>query len=692
MTWATHSMEGGLQPARGFSAASEQSRFSLASAQRESSPAGTEVHPLETFSTERIDPSGTRIPRPSSLFIAAALAISAMFWLLPMALTPKMTLDTLVLFRPEGDPGYFPQVAAAADLKLGEISVKEYAGTGVRSFPLAPFILHGPLERLLGPAGFMLADILVIFLYACALRYFLTTAGAGAWPAEFLSLLVISNTAGEAASKFGGSLHLPMPVKFWEERFPRPFITELFVVLFLILAVLLAANPGRPKRIYALFGAALAVLFQSDIYWAFTAAVVLGAVCLAALLRTSFLAMTARLAVMGIAFTVTSGPFVYQQLHASADVKRRLGVFFTSRYWQLVPDTPVIVCALAVLAVAGWLALRFRARARVKQDAKQRLPALAVLSVAVGASLITGPLSAALLRQVIQQFHFMVTAERAIGYMALLYAAWLLTGISRSEPVRRFPKIRGKDTWGKDTWGKDTLGRLVAGAAILAVALFISIDVHFHIRSLDRGTPSLPLIVRTYQADFPDLRRVLERPLALQRRLQPLVLGTFDDALGDWWQYRRRYLYLPDLFNSTVEDTVVESRILHFLRRVGTTPEDFGHLLNDEYFIRVALGGGKYQVNSIFTPWPLSEYSAGTKARLTTVPDYNGFEVPQSEKLRLIKAFEEIQGDDGSAGELDVIVFAKDHLRPYVHPERAGNVLLWSNRTFEVWQPAGAGP
>jgi hypothetical protein len=651
----------------------------LTEGQRDSIPARAQVRLLEA--------SSTPIPRPSSLFIAAALAISAMFWLLPIALTPKTTLDTLVFLRPEGDPGYFPQVAAAADLKLGEISVKEYAGTGVRSFPLAPFILHGPLERLLGPAGFMLADILVIFLYACALRCLLTTAGAGAWPAEFLSLLVISNTASEAASKFANSLHLPMPLKFWGERFPRPFIDELFVVLFLILAVRLAANPGRPKRMYALFGAALAVLFQSDIYWAFTAAVVLGAVCLAALLRTSFLAMTARLAVMGIAFTVTSGPFVYQQLHASADVKRRLGVFLTSRYWQLVPDTPVIVCALAVLAVAGWLALRFRARARVKQDAKQRLPALAVLSVAVGASLITGPLSAALLRQVIQQFHFMVTAERAIGYMALLYAAWLLTGISRSEPVRRFPKIRGKDTW-----GKDTLGRLVAGAAILAVALFISIDVHFHIRSLDRGTPSLPLIVRTYQADFPDLRRVLERPLALQRRLQPLVLGTFDDALGDWWQYRRRYLYLPDLFNSTVEDTVVESRILHFLRRVGTTPEDFGHLLNDEYFIRVALGGGKYQVNSIFTPWPLSEYSAGTKARLTTVADYNGFEVPQSEKLRLIKAFEEIQGDDGSAGELDVIVFAKDHLRPYVHPERAGNVLLWSNRTFEVWQPAGAGP
>jgi hypothetical protein len=170
------------------------------------------------------------------------------------------------------------------------------------------------------------------------------------------------------------------------------------------------------------------------------------------------------------------------------------------------------------------------------------------------------------------------------------------------------------------------------------------------------------------------------------------VLGTFDDALANWWQYQGRYLYIPDPFNSTVGNIVMESRTLRFLRRVGTTAENFGHLLNDVHFVFVAIGGFRYQVSSLFTPWPLSEYSAVTQARLTTGPFYTGCEVPPSEKLRLMKAFEEMQGDDSSSGELDVIVLAKDHLRPYFHPERGGNVLVWSNRTFEVWLPAGAGP
>jgi hypothetical protein len=325
-----------------------------------------------------------------------------------------------------------------------------------------------------------------------------------------------------------------------------------------------------------------------------------------------------------------------------------------------------------VLAVAALLALRFHSRV----CGKQRLPALAVLSVAVGASLITGPLSAALLRQVIQPYHFTYTAELAIGYAALLYAAWLLTDVSRFEPLRRL---------------SDT--RLAAGSAVLATALFIYNDAHFNIRERDYGEKfDTPLTFLAYEADFPDLRRVLERPLPLQRRLQPLVLGTFDDALADWWQYRRRYLYLPDLFNTTVADRVAESRTLHFLRRVGTTPEDFEHFLDDEYFTGVAFGGAKYQVNSLFTPWPLSEYSAVTQARLTNGPYYFRLEVPRSEKLRLMKAFEELEGDDSSSDELDVIVFDKDHLRPYVHPERTGNVLVWSNRTFEVWLPPEPAP
>jgi hypothetical protein len=71
---------------------------------------------------------------------------------------------------------------------------------------------------------------------------------------------------------------------------------------------------------------------------------------------------------------------------------------------------------------------------------------------------------------------------------------------------------------------------------------------------------------------------------------------------------------------------------------------------------------------------------------------HSGVKVPQDEKLRRMKAFDETRGDDGPYGELDVIVFTKNNLRPYAHPERAGNVLVCSNRTFEVWLPAEAGP
>jgi hypothetical protein len=59
----------------------------------------------------------------------------------------------------------------------------------------------------------------------------------------------------------------------------------------------------------------------------------------------------------------------------------------------------------------------------------------------------------------------------------------------------------------------------------------------------------------------------------------------------------------------TVGNKVVESRVLHALQRFGAIPEDFGDLPDYDYFIGVAIGGVGYQVNSLFSLWPLSRRS-----------------------------------------------------------------------------------
>jgi hypothetical protein len=157
---------------------------------------------------------------PPLLFLLLSLAIALSYWLVPVLIAPDKSPDGLVMFRETGDPDYLPQVAGAADLKFGETAVKEYAGTGVRSFPLVPTAIHAIFYRVAGSAGFILADLLMVVLYACLLRQFLLVGGVARWPAELLSLAVISTTAEWLVSKASAMVHHPAPKCSGTSGFP----------------------------------------------------------------------------------------------------------------------------------------------------------------------------------------------------------------------------------------------------------------------------------------------------------------------------------------------------------------------------------------------------------------------------------------------------------------------------------------
>jgi hypothetical protein len=132
----------------------------------------------------------------------------------------------------------------------------------------------------------------------------------------------------------------------------------------------------------------------------------------------------------------------------------------------------------------------------------------------------------------------------------------------------------------------------------------------------------------------------------------------------------------------------MESRAFQFLRLVGASEEDFGHLLDMNYFLIQIMGADKYIAFSYYTRWPLSDYSVEEQRRIASTTWPHHHELPLSEKARLIKAYEANAGVQQPSNALDILVFDKDALRGYVHPEAGDRFhLAWSNRTFELWIP-----
>ena len=619
-----------------------------------------------------------KLTAPSILFLALALAIAGSYWIVPIFMAPDKSPDGLVLFREAGDPDYFPQVTWAAHLDFAESTIKEYAGTGVRSFPFVPVTIHAIFYRIAGWTGFILADVLMVVLYACLLRQFLLFAEVTRGPAELLSLGVISGTLSWINDRIPAIAHHAIPVLFWDFRFPRAFITEAVFVLFLILATLLLTRQQKPIWLFAAFGVSFAASLQSDIYSAFDAAYVVVLVSVFTITASSDRWAASKRVLGGAAsFAIASLPFVYQQLHTSPDLKRRWGVYSTHRYWTLLPDTTIIACALVLVAVAMVLAMRYR-RSDRKQGSDRnlgRFAALAVVATATAASIISGPVSLAVLHQAVQIYHFWRQTMLTIGYLLLLYIGWLLTDLSPFLRLRGFPeKLRS------------TLSA-AAGVAFAGLCLFVAYQHSVEWCSMDN--PTAPAMrdnfhLDHYRTDFRELHNVLDRP----EYANAVVLGTFDRQLSNWWLARGRYVYTVEGFNCTLPDSVMEARAFQFLRMTGTSSEEFGHLLDNTYFLIQVIGHDKYQADANYTAWPLSDYSAEARRRIaaTTWPFH--LELPISEKARLMSAYEQSLRTPQTANALDVLVLDKDTLRAYVHPEEGDRFrLTWSNGTFELWLP-----
>jgi hypothetical protein len=612
------------------------------------------------------------------LFLAIALAIAGSYWIVPAFMASDKSTDGLALFREAGDPDYLPQVSWAAHLDFSETTVKEYAGTGVRSFPFVPVAIHAIFYRIAGWTGFILADVLMVVFYACLVRQFLLFAEVARRPAELLSLGVISGTLPWINDRVEAIAHHALPVLFWDFRFPRAFITEAVFVLFLTLATLLLARQQRPIWLYAAFGVSFAASLQSDIYSAFDAAFVVVLVSVFTIAAGSDRWATGkRVLAGGASFGVACLPFIYQQLHTSPDVKRRWGVYSTHRYWTLLPDKIITACALLFVVAALALAFLYRRR----EEKRGRIAALAVVATATAASIISGPASLAVLHQTVQIYHFWRQTMLTIGYLLLLYAGWLLTDIGQTLRLRRFSERR---------WSIFTAA---AGTIFTLLCLFVA-----YRSSIERsrmGNPTAPamrdnLHLDHYRADFSELHSVLDRP----EYANATVLGTFDRQLSNWWLAKRRYVYTVETFNSTLPDSVMETRAFQFLQLAGTSSEELGQLLDNNYFLIEVMGLDKYQADADYTAWPLSDYAPDARRRIaaTTWPFH--LELPISEKARLMSAYEQTLRTPQTANALDVLVLDKDALRAYVHPEMGNRFrLAWSNGTFELWlpnNPAGA--
>ncbi|MDX2054171.1 MAG: hypothetical protein SFV15_17355 [Polyangiaceae bacterium] len=621
---------------------------------------------------------------PASTYARGLLVLVACRPLIIWAASRLLRVEPLgvtALYRPGGDVQYYELVAALARGTLGESNLWETYGEGLHPFPLAGIALHALGFALAGAYGLLLADTLVAYAFFVLYSLLARLLGARENTASTL--------AGFAASYlFAAAWPITDSLGFWRDlywgdRFPRPYVTSVFVYLALSVLAVLWTRPREPRSItfFSVAGVSAALLVQSDIYSAFIVSLATLPVLLN-LWRTrssgSLGPLSLRLAFFLSSFALVVWPFVLQKHSTTAALLVRWGAYPVSRLHALtwireVPPAGFLV--LAGFAALTWLALR---RSLPERRALALSHAAFWLTLVVGAS-VSLPLFSAVLGQGLYPYMFPDRIRRfALDGALFLFAIAIVPAA-----LARFREVTHNNKSGESSgrfWP-----RMLGAGFTLAVALSI---VGRGVQNARRETHTRVSwynfeSLGSYRHNFSELAYELKNA----RYSNLAVLGTLDQQVHVYWQaFHGGYAFVPDAWVSIANEAELEHRFASFAHLLGATEAQYAGLLGTSGLQIVFMSVSKYAANREHTYAPLSDYTPEQRARIARRGLFVAFqpELPESE-LRRLTAKYRARAQHPETRRLDLVVLTNDAPFRDLAPPADRFQRTFENEIFRVY-------
>lgn len=646
--------------------------------------------------------------------------------------------SVLVMYRPTtGDRDYFPIVHQLAKLQTGEGYTPEFRGTGFISFPWASLLPHALAMAALGPVGFAIADLLVPCGYCALLALLLMRAGAAqtiAWGlAVFTTLFGFEWLGRVLLSVFGDALHgLSFYLNFlqsWNLRFPRPFVSGLFVLgAGASWMVLVRGGWPSARGWWLAVGAWMAAVLQSDIYSFAVLGLLYAGAAIAWLIAGRHWPSASQLrnlALCLVLFVLLATPFLLARWLEHPDLPARFGVFklpgsplaLIGMVLQFFPKSFLV--ASLILPLAACLALRRRS---CWDD--HLLPHVATALVAMqlaGYAAMFAQVSAT--GKAVQLFQYRDTARCFVSLSVIATVALFVTGLLARNKEKKFRLrnvvlasaaalvalgvLRHSFFYGRLHLDNPGTPRAMGGRSlgtsppawatsyrpVLAGLVWLRHFLGDARPQLDNpaAPPSAgvspPTDVQSYRRDF----EALSGFLTAERNAGAESLATLEVELYSWWTaFRDGSSFLPRAFVSTLPNSELESRLCQFAKYNGLTAETFLAFL--EYpsvnnVINNWQSEALYQANASYTFAPINDYSPEQRARIAKAGILDGslIEIPLSEQRRLKHLFESTALPRPGAGpKLDLLVLTDEF--PQLQPDPEYFVLVYRNPTFRAYR------
>jgi len=656
------------------------------------------------------------------LFHAVVVLVALSYWIGSWLKLPDTSWAEIIMYRPKGDNQVFPVITALSRLNFGDPTDAFQYGKGVAGFHAIVLLPHALAFRLFGGPGYAIVDALCVWSYFVAATLLLRRCRLGPLPSLLLASAIatgsLQNLTGKASLalfKLVGTFEAALSdwefpnliaLNLFDTRIPRPFITEIFVVLLLYFLLRSWHEGGElDARRGLAVGLLMGLLVQGDPYSFSALGLVLAAVVLRHLMAHGWRVPWGFLAALGLSALTVGAYFIYQlsAQHPEAAVRFGLAEYPRTRWVPLPGYGPWLRVAVVGL-FAGLLLLATRTPRKVATaatpvgsgrtvsnagaDEEPGDPATAMSRsvaqfsvVLVLAGWLAQPLQLWLIGQGAQIYHYLANTLPSLYAYALVLVlvqfALLATRAWRDAPSTP-PNVPAR--WA----AKSLLACFVASLILLGIETPLD-AIKTPLTSREEATP-WSQIGTHYRAAFRDLDRAFrQEPMLKEAKTFATVCHEVNFLLAG---FHNKRAFLPDNGFTTLPDAELERRLFEMAKMCQLHPDRFVSFIQNHVVMNYWLGCAKYWFATDHSFASLTNYSAAQLTEFRKMGPQAPFSLalPPKEIERLALAYATMTFQESDVSTFpDVLVVTSILKEQAIVPHPSLYAEAYTNAAFSVY-------
>ena len=580
-----------------------------------------------------------------------ALTLFSIKWFFSFYFYGLEDINIKIIFNPSGDYSYYPFVSQLSNFKFNEGYSKIFTDLDYIGFPFLVILLHAIFFKIFNLFGFIILELICIFFFIKIFFHIFKEIIFSNMSCILISLLLFTiPSIVEILNSFNipYSLNLKQLYSgFYNLRFPRPLITNLFFFSFILFLIkyYLGKKPESKKFNLFLTFIFLGALFNSFFFFFIVCSVLLFWIVILDLKQDIFKKENLVLLLqLNIILLIVCLPFLFQIFFIEQDYYSRIGTFVIDSNLKYYLGQHLIKGFLKPEFILIFISniIIYYININLNPNNKKFLNFFWLLFF----SSILAPIFYLLFMNKITFFGNFVFIIALSSLILLKFNIILLL----------FSKILQKE---------------IKKSFILFIIFFLifSNSIHFFKNSkvsmLSEGEHFKAKNIETFRDDFSKTIKFLKN----NSKKNSLLL-TNDVHTQLWWIFsNKNYYYFPYVFFVSLTDDMIETQLINAFKYLKLNENDFINFFNENkitnwrvvntnnYFF---LGHLKYQANFLTKRSSINNYPEKTKKFILkrSIHHTNQVILSKEEIERLKKKFVNTTLDERL--EPDIIVLTKD--------------------------------